>query len=114
MECYLSLRSSSGTSKVIQHGQARRAKRNKNAKRKDPTKLVKAAAYCLLSPLTMTRNRISRGCTLNVSGGRPIFGSTLLLATISNWRWKALMLFSKTGTLVSANAISLHDEGGSL
>ena len=39
----------------------RREKGNNKARKKHPTKLVKAAACCLLSPLTMTMGWILRG-----------------------------------------------------
>ena len=60
--CYLDQRPSTGTSKVIQHGQKKERKRNKNrTRRKHPTKFVEAATCCLLSPLTTTTGWILRG-----------------------------------------------------
>ena len=60
--CYLGQRPSAGTSKVIQrkHKKERKNKENRT-RRKHPTKLVEAAACCLLSPLTMTTGWILRG-----------------------------------------------------
>ena len=50
----------------------RRKKRNKRVRRKHPTKLVEAAACCLLSPLTISTGWIFRGvtpCIINRGGG---------------------------------------------
>ena len=57
--CYLGLRPSPGTSKVIQRGQKER-KKEITVRRNNPTKLVKAAVCCLLTPLTTTMGWILR------------------------------------------------------
>ena len=49
---------------------SRREKGNDRARRKHPTKLVKAAACCLLSPLTTTAGWILKG------GGGPVMGQS--------------------------------------
>ena len=59
--CCSGQRPSAGTSKVIQHRQKERKKKLDRTRRKHPTKLVKAAACCLLSPLTTTTGWILRG-----------------------------------------------------
>ena len=58
--CFSGQRPSTGTSKVIQC--RRREKRSKTEQeKKHPTKLVKAATCCRLSPLTTTTGWILRG-----------------------------------------------------
>ena len=55
--CCSGQRPSTGTSKVIQCRQKKeRKKKLDGTRRKHPTKLVKAAACCLLSPLTREEN----------------------------------------------------------
>ena len=58
------LKSSAGTSKVIQRGQKER-KINKRTRRKHPAKLVKAAACRLLSPH-------HNGNGLDIEGANPL------------------------------------------
>ena len=66
--CCSGQRPSAGTSKVIQRRQKERKKKLDRTRRKRPTKLVKAAACCLLSHPTMTTGRILRG-------GNPVVGA---------------------------------------
>ena len=94
------------TSKVIQSKQKKeRKKKYDRTGRKHPTKLVKAAACCLLSPLTMTTGWMLRGEDTDEAKHR----LSSLMSDLKIWmaRRKLKLNDGKTGSLLSGETLEV-------